>query len=153
MSKQCEICKDPINPKFSLCFDCKESRKFPDPLKIKDTFYNNNKTLKEDVFLDLPERTARLFAQGGMGMNKLRAFFCMVRNAYDLLNLDRSLSLENIKPQLWALQRAVEDRTRRGVTPKSFREFINFYLQISLKNKEELYGFVELFRSVIAYSK
>lgn len=152
MSDHCEICHASIDPRFSICRDCKDSRRYPDSLKIKGTFYEM-KNLKKEIFLDFPNRIAKLFAQGNMGMNKLRAFFCMVRNAYDFLNLDSEQCFENVKPQLWALQRTVEDRTRRGVTPESFRQFIAFHLEIALKNKEELYGFMELFRSVIAYSK
>lgn len=152
MRDHCEICGNSIKPGYALCLDCKESKKLPENLKIKDSFYEN-KRLKKEVFLDVPERIAKLFDQGNMGMNKLRAFFCMIRNAYDVLNLDKNQCFENIKPQLWALQRTVEDRTRRGVTPDSFREFINYYLKLAIKNKEELYGFVELFRSIIAYAK
>lgn len=151
--KICEICNAPLaDPRFDLCKNCKDSKHLPDLLKIKDTFYED-KNLKKEVFLDIPERIAKLFAKGNMGMNKLRAFFCMVRNAYDVLTLDKKQCFDNIKSQLYALQRAVEDRTRRGVTPESFRQFITHYLPIALKNKEELYGFMELYRSIIAYSK
>lgn len=152
MSKQCEICGVLIAPKFFYCRDCNESKWLPPSLKIEKTFYKNAR-LKREVFLDLPEKIAKLFFNGAMGMNKLRAFFCMLRNAYDVLNLDKDQTFEDIRPKLWALQRTVEDRTRRGVTPESFRQFMNYYLQIALVGKEELYGFMELFRSVIAYSK
>jgi CRISPR/Cas system CSM-associated protein Csm2 small subunit len=146
--KCCSICDTQIHERFNLCRRCQESTHLPDRLKIKDTLYQD-KYLKKEVFLDIPERLAKLFQQGNMGMNKLRAFFCMVRNAY----LAKEQSFEMIKPQLWAFQRATEDRTRRNITPESFREFVNYYIQIASKNKEELYGFMELFRSIIAYSK
>jgi len=159
MTRQCEICGTQVNAKFNICKDCKNSEILPQRLKIKGSFYEKD-ILRKEVFLDIPERIAKLFNQGDMGMNKLRAFFYMVRNAYDVLNLDYDISTldkdqryEKVKPRLWALQRTVEDRTRRGITPGSFKEFINYYLEIALKSKEELYGFIELFRSVIAYSK
>jgi len=153
MPAKCEICGSALNnPKFSFCDNCGKSKWLPDNLKIKDTFYRD-KHLKDEVFLEIPEKTAKLFAQGKMGMNKMRAFFCMVRNAYDIFMLDRKQCFDNIKPQLYGLQRAVEDRARREIIPESFRQFIIYYIQIALKSKEELYGFMELFRTIIAYSK
>jgi hypothetical protein len=90
-----------------------------------------------------------------MGMNKLRAFFCMVRNAYETFLLSEKECFDNVKPYLWKIITAVEDRTRRGVTPPSFRDFIIMGINISERDTtgKELHGFVELFRSVIAYSK
>ncbi len=152
MSKKCEICGASIAPKFLYCRECNDSKWFPETLKIDHTFYKNG-ILRREVFVEIPEKISKLFSNGNMGMNKLRAFFCMLRNAYDALNLDKKLTFEGIKPRLWAIQRAVEDRTRRGVTPESFRQFVIHYLEIALQNKDELYGFVEFFRSVIAYSR
>lgn len=151
-NRNCEICGSTIEPKYSMCRKCKESEWYPPVLLLKDTFYQNNR-LRKEVYQTIPELSAKLFAQGNMGMNKLRAFFCMIRNAYDTLILNRDLSIDDVRPQLWALQRAVEDRTRRGVTPESFRQFVRWYVRIAEKRREELYGFMELFRSVIAYSR
>lgn len=150
--KECEICGSKIEQKYSMCKDCTNSKWFPVSLRIKNSFYEK-KCLKKEIYLDVPEKTAKLFTQGNMGMNKLRSFFCMLRNAYDSLNLDENQTFECIKPHLWSIQRTVEDRTRRGVTPESFKQFINHNIEIALKGKDELYGFMELFRSVIAYSK
>ena len=159
MKKRCEICGVRIDAKFSLCKDCKESKKLPDSLTIKNSFYQDEqlKRLKKEVFIDVPERLAKLFQQGKikMGMNKLRAFFSMVRNAYDTFSFSKEKKFEDIKPQLWKIITVVEDRTRRQIVPPSFRDFIKLGIEIAEKDSSgrELYGFVEFFRSIIAYSK
>ena len=153
--KTCTICNEILaNPRFLICKRCNESNWFPPTLKIEDTFFKNGQ-LKVDVFLEKPERIAQLFSRGDMGMNKLRTFFVMLRAAYDTIFLGKISHFENIKPQLFILQRAVEDRTRRGIVPESFRQFINHHLKIVLNSEtqEELYGFMEFYRSIIAYSK
>jgi CRISPR/Cas system CSM-associated protein Csm2 small subunit len=156
--KKCEICEDPIDEKFSMCKVCFNSTKFPNSLKFDKTFFENSR-LKRDVYLDKPKRIALLFQQGKdkrkMSMNKLRAFFCVVRNAYDSFAFDDKNNFDKVKPQLWKLITSVEDRTRREITPPSFNEFIKTCVAIAENDTtgRELYGFVELFRSVIAYSK
>jgi CRISPR type III-A-associated protein Csm2 len=155
MNKTCEICNIKIeNPKFSMCKSCNESKRLPDNLKIKGSFYENGH-LKEAVFKDVPEKLAKLFQKGNLGMNKLRAFFSMVRTAYEMYAMSHNKDFNSIKPQLWKIVVVVEDRTRRNVTPPSFLEFIKDGIKIAENDNtgKELQGFVELFRSVLAYSK
>jgi len=155
MTKKCEICEAPVsNPRFSLCKDCNDSKRLPQLLRIVDSFYKD-KHLKREVYLDIPERLAKLFHQGDLGMNKLRSFFCMVRNAYEAFSLSKDKCFDNVKPQLWKIITAVEDRTRRKITPPSFLDFMKSGIAIAEKDEtgKELYGFVELFRSIIAYSR
>lgn len=159
MGKKCEICGYDISGKFSICKNCKECRRLPDNLRIKGSFYKdeNKKLLKKEVYIDMPYKISKLLAAGNMGRNKLRAFFSMIRIAYDRYSITKNDErFEEIKSNL--LQRVipiVNDRTRRGVTPGAFKEFIENGLQIVLKDNtgKELYGFKEHFMSVIAYSK
>lgn len=157
MANQCEICKKPID-KFYKCEDCLKSRRLPDSLRITKSFYDSN-VLKKDVYIDTPEHLSKLFFQGGekekMGRNKLRAFFVMVRNAYDIFSFSEEKNFNKIKPLLWKTITAVEDRMRRGITPVSFTQFIKNGLNIAETDLtgKELFGFLEHFRSVIAYSR
>ncbi|AMM40917.1 CRISPR-associated protein [Candidatus Desulfofervidus auxilii] len=155
--KKCEICGAQIKPKFSLCKDCQESKRLPDSLTIRGSFYQDKqlKRLKKEVFIDIPERVAKLLQRGEMGMNKLRTFFCMIRNAHETFSFSEEKNFEDIKPQLWRIITVAEDRKRRKVVPQSFCDFIKLGINIALKDSSgrELYGFVEFFRSIIAYSK
>ena len=154
--KHCEICGVSIKPKFSLCFNCHESRCLPETLQFKDSFYKEG-ILKKEVYRDLPERLAILFQQGKkkMSMNKLRAFAVMVRDAYDTYQFSEEKKFDYIKPKLWKIITACEERTRREIIPPSFLDFIKSGIEIAVKDStgRELYGFVELCRSVIAYTK
>ncbi len=156
MRKKCENCGrefEAIQPHFKVCPDCfsfhKPRRSDISELLLK-AYYNEENNLLKEVFIGVPEELARIFAYSKppLATKQLRDFHLVIlraRNKALIQGIDIARSI------LWECRRNVAYHLKRGIIPRSFKDFLEHHLALAEGNERMLDGFCQHLESIVAY--
>ena len=156
MKKICEKCKrefEARDPRHRYCLKCfvpPHNENEPiDGLLLKG-YYDEHGNLLKEVYIDIPQRLANLFANDKpvLGTKQLREFHQRIsraRNEAILRNIDVA------RPILYKCQAELEYQLKRGIVPISFVKFMRHHLSLAEKSEKSVEGFYEHLDSIICY--
>ena len=127
----------------------KEKHELPD-------FYTPSGAIRREVYMETAEEIAQLFNRvrdPELKAASVRRFFESVRAAYDRYTQHPERSFESAMELIYRLRPLARKSEERKVTHPCFTKFMEYYIELTSKDRRNLKGFKELFMSVIGYMK
>ena len=166
---RCQKCGKPVkDPKFKLCFECNQKARegggeLPHDLSLPpecvfQTFYDSNKNLKREVFIEAPEKAAQIFMNANISQNAIRNLFNLLKDTEKRIKADKKLDFGVAKEVFYRFHRQVVYNVgRKGdrgpLLHPIFKEFVDKHLDVATKSGEEFLGFVEYLTGIVARLK
>lgn len=125
--------------------------RFDDAYLADGYFLDEEKTkLRPEVIDAWAEGAALTLGRARMTSHQLRLFFNKLLAVED--RLEQATDWQQVSPQVYAFKRDVAYQVGRGVVPDAFKAFIDRNVELAAPDPTDFqHGFVEHFRSVVAY--
>ena len=158
MCKGCGKIFTPREPHHRLCPDCIRKDRTPSsggrstlPPGYPD-YFEAGHVLKPEYVTSLAEDIAKELGQAWpkMTMHQLRAFYSHVKRQENALRNHRPFN--EVLVEISKLKPIASERASKAKIPDCFREFIDRNVDKSKNEDAFLFGFVEHFQAVVAYS-
>lgn len=118
---------------------------------LQDGYFDENGILRYGIFKKDAITVAKLLNLHNTSATRLRNFYNRLQ-AIDYY-LQQTNDFAEVRVKLLSFNNLVEYSTARGAVPEVFRDFIKKNLPIAQENKESFKGFLEHYKSVLAYAK
>jgi hypothetical protein len=156
MKKKCQTCGKEFEaqqPHYRFCTSCNKppgnKLSLSSDLLLK-SYYDMDCNLKREVFIDIPEQLATIFANDNpqLARKQLKDFqttIALARNRSNLKGIGLARAI------LYKCQADLEYQANRGVIPKSFLKFMVHHLSIAATDEKNLEGFYQHLDCVQCY--
>lgn len=122
----------------------------PDEL-IFDTFYNDDGTLKQDLFFGAPQKLAKGFERRDLNANQFRAVYRGVESFASPLRDGRMSFPQAVERFGSFYAERIVRQNNRGHLPDAAKEFIDRHRDLILSDKREMLGFAKYLKNTYCY--
>lgn len=118
---------------------------------LQHGYFDDNGTLRYSIFKEDAIKVAKALNLQNTTATRLRSFYDRLRAIE--YHLQQTNDFPAVKLKLLSFSNSVEYATARGTVPKVFQDFINKNISLAQKDKASFKGFLEHYKSVLAYAK
>lgn len=155
MKKKCESCgrlfeaKEDFHRKCPECFSGQKPKTYslPPELLLK-SYYDSGGNLLKEVFIGVPEKLAKIFADEGLRAKQLRDFHSLVSKARSKSVLKGIASAKHL---LYECQKHSAYQLEREKIPECFQNFLTHHISIAEKDEKTIEGFYQHLDSIVCY--
>ena len=125
---------------------------------VKDSFFNSEGNLKEELFISNPKEIARLFVENELNSNALRHLFGSYQRFATKLR-DKRIPFDKAREQfqIFYAERVIrqnkrkDSRTKKPLMPDIVVDFIDKHKELALKNEKEMQGLFRYLTNILCY--